>query len=192
MSSANQTCPVLEERLGTFFGDSLSYFLSERRYLKKWLGFDIMNELSDADGIFISIYTGTTLRGCQGRMIVKNGLFRQIQSTLIRAAFMDRRFPPVTSSEISSLSFILEKVSKFKLVSVKSSDDFRFQLRDTGDGIVFRYGEYGTVVLPRKLCSLESEQDRLEYILNKSGLSIAKGICYDNVAVSRFTVLAVL
>src|SRR5262245_53295606 len=76
---------------------------------------DIENgPLSGVRGIFVSIHQGQELRGCIGNIHAVSPMYRTVAECAIAAAVGDPRFMPLTSSELSAVSFEISVLSSFE------------------------------------------------------------------------------
>ncbi|GAB4520872.1 MAG: AmmeMemoRadiSam system protein A [Haliangiales bacterium] len=62
------------------------------------------DSLTAGAGAFVSLYAGTTLRGCIGTQSEATALFRTVQEMTVAAATRDPRFEPIDEDEVEDLN----------------------------------------------------------------------------------------
>lgn len=65
--------------------------------------FEIEQPLTAQLGVFVSVYVGKDLRGCIGTFSESTPLYENVRQMSVQAATEDRRFDPVTLSELNDM-----------------------------------------------------------------------------------------
>jgi hypothetical protein len=73
-------------------------------------------EFKIQSGAFVSLFKSKELRGCVGRMLSNDPLFKVVQDMAVSAAFQDHRFTPVTYEEITELTIEISVVSPMQRI----------------------------------------------------------------------------
>jgi hypothetical protein len=68
-------------------------------------------------GVFVTLKVNKMLRGCIGRFISSDPLFKVVQASAISSAFEDPRFPEVTMEEFDKLNFEITVLGPMKKIS---------------------------------------------------------------------------
>lgn len=140
---------------------------------------EIPLELSDkSSGVFVTIKEGKNLRGCIGTVLESAGYMKDdIVKNAIAAATKDPRFPPVTISELSSLSYSVDVLKKpFKAENISALNPKKY-------GVMVRKGSRQGLLLP-DIDGVNTVYDQLNVACLKAGISL-----YDNPEVYAFEVI---
>jgi AmmeMemoRadiSam system protein A len=70
--------------------------------------------LADVRGVFVSIHEGHELRGCIGNIHAVSPIYRSVAECAIAAAVGDPRFMPLTTSELTAVTFEISVLSSFE------------------------------------------------------------------------------
>ena len=99
--------------------------------------------LRDARGAFVTLKEHGDLRGCIGYMSPMKPLAETVRDVAAYAALEDRRFRPVSESELGILEYEISVLSPLRKV-----DDIN-QIHVGQHGLLIRKGEYEGVLLPQ-------------------------------------------
>ena len=94
-------------------------------------------------GAFVTLRTGSRLRGCIGSLTGRQPLYLTVMSMARAAAFEDPRFSPVTQDEMAGIHIDISVLSPLKLIS--SIDEFQLGKH----GILIVKGPYRGTFLPQ-------------------------------------------
>ncbi len=120
--------------------------------------------LSEARGVFTTLYLHGGLRGCVGYAAPVEPLYKAVAETARAAAFEDSRFWPVTADEARELEVSLSVLSRLFPVRAEEVDVGRH-------GLVIALGSHRGLLLPQ--VPVECDWDRetfLEQTCRKAGL----------------------
>jgi hypothetical protein len=129
------------------------------------LSADEPEALRSARGAFVTLKEHGDLRGCIGYMSPVKSLAETVRDVAAYAALEDRRFRPVSASELGLLEYEISVLSPLRKV-----EDIR-QIQVGEHGLLIRKGEYEGVLLPQ--VPTEQGWDRntfLEQVCVKAGL----------------------
>jgi AmmeMemoRadiSam system protein A len=74
-------------------------------------------ELLEHCGAFVSLHAGPNLRGCIGRIVSDESLYRTVQQCAVSAAVEDYRFDPVTREELGDLTIEISVLTPIRRVA---------------------------------------------------------------------------
>jgi AmmeMemoRadiSam system protein A len=78
--------------------------------------------MPDASGAFVTVKVAGELRGCLGTLDCRDGLAREVARCAADAAAADRRFAPVSASELPAMSLDVSVLGPLEAVDSRSSD----------------------------------------------------------------------
>lgn len=120
---------------------------SVESYIKKGVKpeFNITDKrLQEKEGAFVTLKKNGQLRGCIGQIVqTKKSLWEVVQDTAISAATSDDRFIPVSSEELSELTY------EISVLSVPFQIDDWQQVQPGKHGVIIRQGNRSGVFLPQ-------------------------------------------
>ncbi len=122
--------------------------------------------LTEARGVFTTLYLGGELRGCVGYAAPVSSLYRAVAETARAAAFEDSRFMPVTKDEAQSLEISLSVLSLLFPIQAEAVELSRH-------GLVISQGARRGLLLPQ--VPIEHGWNRetfLEQTCRKAGLPL--------------------
>ena len=73
-------------------------------------------DLIREQGAFVTLTKGGELRGCIGRVISDEPLFKVVRDMSIEAAIRDPRFPSVTKNELENIEIEISALSPFEKI----------------------------------------------------------------------------
>jgi AmmeMemoRadiSam system protein A len=120
--------------------------------------------LRQPGGAFVSLHRGKNLRGCVGVIAAQKPLYRTVGECAVWAAVEDRRFSPVTKSEVGDLNIEISVLSPPSDISPAEIEIGRHGL------IISQYGMRG-LLLPQVALEWKWNRERfLEETCRKAGL----------------------
>jgi len=119
---------------------------------------------------FVTLKTGTQLRGCIGGMEPTQALIQEVASRACDAAFSDPRFRPVQESELDQINIHISILNPMERLTCTNQAGLLRQLRPGIDGILLEDGAYHGTFLPAVWESLPRKEDFLKQLMHKAGL----------------------
>ena len=142
--------------------------------------------LTQPGATFVTLTTGSELRGCIGSLLACDPLIEDVRNNAISAALRDSRFPPLTAVELDDVSVEVSLLSKLHPIDFVDEKDALSKLRPGIDGVVFEYGPYRSTFLPQVWESLPRPEQFLAELKRKAGL--AEDFWADGIKLLRYTV----
>lgn len=164
-----QLAPELRRVLLDLAGAAIDYGLREHRPL------EIITDnypplLRELRATFVTLQMHNRLRGCIGSLEPHRALAADIAYNAYAAAFLDRRFSPLTAPERNALDIHISLLSLAAPMNFNSEADLLTQLRPGIDGLILEErGQRGTF-LPSVWESLANPRDFLTHLKVKAGL----------------------
>lgn len=119
---------------------------------------------------FVTLKSGSDLRGCVGSILAARPLALDITSNAYAAAFRDPRFQPLTLAEFDDITIHISLLSPLKPLQFTSQEDLLAQLRPGVDGILIEEGARRGTFLPAVWELLPDPGDFLRHLKLKAGL----------------------
>jgi AmmeMemoRadiSam system protein A len=120
--------------------------------------------LQEKAGVFVSIHKEEDLRGCIGTLEPQEPtIAHEILTNSISAATKDPRFPPVTDSELDTLTYNVDVLSPSEPVSGKEELDVKRY------GVIVAYKSRRGVLLPN-LEGVNTVEQQIQIALQKAGI----------------------
>jgi len=142
--------------------------------------------LSEPGASFVTLRWRDELRGCIGCLEPSRPLVDDVRRNARAAALEDRRFAPVTASELGEISVEVSVLSALDEIDFADESELLAKLRPGVDGVVLECdGRRGTF-LPQVWESLAEPALFLEQLKLKAGLS--RGFWSDNLRAWRYRV----
>lgn len=104
--------------------------------------------LLDPAATFVTLRTGTQLRGCMGSLRVFAALVRDVAQNAYSAGFRDPRFPPLQDQEFLDLSISISVLSEPQAVVVDSEARLIERMQNERGGWILRYRSQRGLLLP--------------------------------------------
>jgi AmmeMemoRadiSam system protein B/AmmeMemoRadiSam system protein A len=121
--------------------------------------------LLEEAAVFVTLKIHRQLRGCVGSIIATESLYQAVASSAVNAAINDRRFRPVSVSEIDDLEYEISVLSPFRRISDMS------QIEVGKHGILMEKGPYRGLLLPQVATANGWDRETfLEHTCLKAGL----------------------
>lgn len=133
---------------------------------------DYAPELNRNGAAFVTLEKDGKLRGCVGSIVAHRPLVSDVAENACRAAFQDRRFPPLTLDEIarSKIDVHISVLSPQVKMTFASEADLLSQIRPGRDGLVLQDGARRGVFLPVVWESIPEPKQFLAHLKRKAGL----------------------
>ncbi len=128
-------------------------------------GSQITPRLQEKKGVFVTLHKNGRLRGCIGQLDATDTLHRTVTKTVLKSAFKDSRFNPLTKEEMNEIDIEISVMSPQKQV-----DSWKEILLGR-DGIILMKNGRGALYLPQ--VALEQGWDvetALGHLSEKAGL----------------------
>ncbi|MGI6226805.1 MAG: AmmeMemoRadiSam system protein A [Peptococcales bacterium] len=155
--------------------ENLESYLKTSKLLEK--PNKIPEEFTGCKGVFVSIKKRGQLRGCIGTIeATKPSLVEEIQDNVLKTAFKDPRFEPITEDELDELVYsvdVLEQPEK-----ITGLDDLNPEIY----GVIVRKGHRQGLLLPM-LDGVDTVEEQVAIAKQKAGISR-----HENVELERFKV----
>jgi AmmeMemoRadiSam system protein A len=130
-------------------------------------------------GCFVTLEKDHRLRGCIGYLQPRKALANAVMENAVSAAVRDHRFPPVTRSELDSLSIEISVLTVPRLLVHKNPEDLLAKLIPERDGIIIKGAYHQSTYLPQVWKQLPKKEDFLSRLCLKGG---AEADCWKNPA----------
>jgi AmmeMemoRadiSam system protein A len=121
---------------------------------------------------FITLYLGDELRGSYGSISANKTLLEDIMHHAKAAAFEDKRFSPLKTSEFLHCSIELSLLSEPEEISYTDIDDLKERVHVGKDGLILVLGDKEASFLPQIWSQLKTFDDFFTHLLNEAGLSL--------------------
>ncbi len=125
---------------------------------------ELVTEMKERAGVFVSIHKHGQLRGCIGTFeAVQDNVAEEIKANAISSATGDPRFPPVKVSELAELEYNVDILSKpEKIEGVGKLDSRRY-------GVIVESGLRRGLLLP-DLEGVDTVEKQIEICRMKAGI----------------------
>jgi AmmeMemoRadiSam system protein A len=147
------------------------------------------SELRTTRATFVTLKRSGALRGCIGSLNAWQALIADVSHNAYRAAFGDKRFPPLTADEWHGLDLSVTLLSPAEPMRIRDEDHLLTQLRPGRDGLIIADGEHRPIFLPQVWGSLPEPRDFVTHLKVKAGLPADHWSA--TLAASRFAALSV-
>lgn len=130
----------------------------------------ITNALKEKKGTFVTLYVNGCLRGCVGRVLPLNPLYKAVIDSAVSAAYADSRFPPLEKEEYDKtkieVSILTDAV---RLDCINAS--FLLKKLNFDEGIIIKKGLATATFLPKVWKQIPGKEQFLERLCLKARLS---------------------
>ncbi|MDJ0876607.1 MAG: AmmeMemoRadiSam system protein B [Desulfobacterales bacterium] len=126
--------------------------------------------LEQRRGNFVTLETHGRLRGCIGNLVTDEPLHTTVPRNALRAAFGDKRFPPLDSDELEALSISVSVLSKPVRLDYRDADDLLARLVPHRDGLILQRGRARATFLPQVWKQIPEPENFLSALCRKAGL----------------------
>lgn len=131
---------------------------------------DFSEPLQQPGACFVTIKANDKLRGCTGSIEAYRPLILDVTSNAHSSARHDRRFKPISFSELPNLSVAVSILSPRKQIFHKSEEDLLRRLRPAVDGLTIEIGPHRAVFLPVMWQQLPDPKEFLMHLKLKANL----------------------
>lgn len=134
---------------------------------------------------FVTLTLDGRLRGCIGSMAPHRPLLTDVVDNAWKAAFGDRRFPPLTAEELDRIEVSVSILSTPVALRFADQGDLVRQVRPDVDGLILQDGEHRGIFLPSVWSGLPKAEAFITQLKRKAGLPADHWS--DTLRVSRYT-----
>jgi AmmeMemoRadiSam system protein A len=142
--------------------------------------------LQQPGAAFVTLRLDGRLRGCIGSLIPRRALVEDVAHNARAAAFHDRRFAPLTTSEFPRLDVHISVLTPLTPMGVGSREELLSALRPGKDGLLLEDPPHRSTFLPQVWESLPDPEDFLGELFLKAGLP--RGHWSPTLTVQRYSV----
>lgn len=125
--------------------------------------------LAQPRGSFVTLRTGTQLRGCCGNLTAHRAVGEDVWRNAWASAFADPRFPPLENDEWPDVHVHISVLSPLEPLAVASEDELLKALRPGVDGLVLERGAERATFLPDVWEQLSEPAEFLRHLKLKAG-----------------------
>jgi len=141
---------------------------------------ELIPEMRERAGVFVSLHKHGQLRGCIGTFEpAKDNVAQEIIANAISSSTMDPRFPPVTTSELDDLEYSVDILTEPEPVTDLS------QLDPKEYGVIVESGWKRGLLLP-DLEGVDSVEEQIAICRLKAGISASEPVNLYRFQVRRF------
>ncbi|HWR01640.1 MAG TPA: AmmeMemoRadiSam system protein B [Chlorobaculum sp.] len=126
--------------------------------------------LKEPGAVFVTLHKHGKLRGCIGSFEPFRTLLLDIKANAQAAALHDRRFRPLTLSELPELQIEVSLLSQKQPIAFTSENDALGQLQGGVDGLILEYKQHKSIFLPQVWEELPDPRHFLARLKLKAGL----------------------
>jgi len=149
------------------------------------LGSGLSPTLTARRACFVTLTLEGRLRGCIGSVIAHRPLLTDVVDNAWKAAFGDRRFPPLTADELDRIEISVSILSTPRPIAFTDEADLIGRLRPDVDGLILQEGDRRGLFLPSVWSGLPRAEAFLAHLKRKAGLPADHWS--DTLKVSRYT-----
>jgi len=120
---------------------------------------------------YVSIYLDEKLRGSSGSIKPSASLLEEIIHHAKAAAFQDKRFAPLSTSQYLRSKIELSLLSPLLELSYTDVEDLRSKITPNQDGIHIALGNKSATLLPQVWSKFSNFDAFFEHLLHEAGLS---------------------
>ncbi|HEY6335693.1 MAG TPA: AmmeMemoRadiSam system protein A [Alphaproteobacteria bacterium] len=120
---------------------------------------------------FVTLKKSGELRGCVGTMNAWRPLVTDVAENAAAAALEDRRFSPVTLTELADVEIVISLLSGLSRIPAETEAELIARLHPGIDGLVLRDLEHQALFLPQVWTQLDSQRAFLDHLKVKAGLA---------------------
>jgi AmmeMemoRadiSam system protein A len=119
---------------------------------------------------FVTLHTGTALRGCIGSLRAHRPLVADVARHSYAAAFSDARFSPLQHTELAGVHIHVSILSALEPVAFSADEHLLALLRPHEDGLLIEAGEQRATFLPTVWASFPEGRGFLAALKKKAGM----------------------
>ncbi len=120
---------------------------------------------------FVTLTIDGKLRGCIGKLVAVNPMYKDIVENAVSAAFGDYRFSHLSKDELKKVNIEISILSKAEELKYKDGKDLLKKLEDEKPGVIIEKGQNTATFLPQVWEDLTVPEDFLSNLCVKAGLS---------------------
>jgi hypothetical protein len=141
---------------------------------------DLVPEMTEKAGAFVSLKIKGALRGCIGTFQpTTENVAAEIIQNAVSASTQDPRFPPVKSSELDDLEYSVDLLSEPEKISSKK------ELDPKKYGVIVKSGDRKGLLLP-DLEGVDSADEQVSIASTKAGIYIGEEVELYRFEVKRY------
>jgi uncharacterized protein len=125
--------------------------------------------LTTHQGSFVTLRTGTQLRGCCGTVIATRALYEDVWRNAWASAFTDPRFSPLEPEEWPEVHIHLSVLSPLEPLTVSSEEDLLEQLQPGIDGLLLEREHSRATFLPDVWDDVPDATEFVRHLKQKAG-----------------------
>lgn len=142
--------------------------------------------LDEPGATFVTLKKHGKLRGCIGSLHARRPLGQDVCQNALAAAFEDRRFPRLTSPELTDTRIEVSLLSPLQPLEFKDEEDALARLRPGIDGVVVEAGNRHATFLPQMWEQLPQPREFIAHLKRKAGMEETSWP--HDIKISRYTV----
>ena len=123
--------------------------------------------LKKIHGCFTTLNKNYNLRGCIGRILPQEELYKCVMDNSISAAVNDGRFSPVQYDELKDVKIEISVLTVPKKLEFSSGEDLKNKLRPMTDGVILKKGWNQATYLPQVWESFQTKEEFLSSLCAK-------------------------
>ncbi|MCW2306254.1 AmmeMemoRadiSam system protein B [Rhodobium gokarnense] len=154
-------------------GNALAEAVETRQMPEARLPADLSPPLRAPRATFVTLHLDGALRGCIGNIVPSRPLYADVIESAYKAGFADRRFAPLTASELPRLTIDISILSWPRPISFADEADLLTKLRPGVDGLILEAGPHRGLFLPAVWQSLPEPRAFLAHLKDKAGIGDA-------------------
>jgi len=146
--------------------------------------------LAEPGATFVTLHRDGELRGCIGRLRATRPLDADVRRNAVAAAFEDHRCPPCQADEFDQLEIEVSLIGAEVPLPNRSEASVLRALRPGIDGMVLRWRDHQSTLLPQVWQALPEPAEFLAALKRKAGLPAdfwAREMQFSSYEVSSFT-----
>jgi len=147
---------------------------------------DSVDWLAAQGASFVTLTTSGRLSGCIGSVEACRPLLEDVAGNAYAAAFLDRRFAPLTVADLDETTIEVSVLSPTTPLAFSGEADARAGLRPGVDGVVLEWEGRRATLLPQVWARVRDPGEFLSHLKLKAGLPPT--FWSDTVRLSRYTV----
>ncbi len=126
--------------------------------------------LTEPIASFVTIYLDNELRGSAGSILPSRPLIEDIIHNAKKAAFEDKRFSPLKTSEYLQSQIELSLLTPPNEISYQTIDELKGQISVGQDGVILSLDDKQAAFLPQIWTQLDSFDIFFKHLLHEAGL----------------------
>lgn len=130
---------------------------------------EALPHLRENGASFVTLESGSDLRGCIGSIVAHRDLFSDIVSNAKAAAFRDPRFAPLSLDETMDLSVEVSLLSTPSEVVYSDFADLVSKVVPHKDGLILKHRHFSSTYLPQVWQSISDTSEFLLSLAYKAG-----------------------